>query len=85
MVSGKQHITYMIEAQSDGLNAYIGSLVRLIDAMSKIIDMKDNTTPEVMELQRIRAEMDRQLDCATKILDELWTDLPIETPPTLCE
>lgn len=57
--------------------------------MDEIITIEGNGTLGAMSLHRIRVEMEQQLDCTMKILDELeqlkWTVVPLAPPPDLCE
>ena len=89
MVSNEYHIVRVIEVQANGLKAYIEKLVELKNALGEIIAIEGNRTLGVMRLHRIRAEMEQQLDCSMKILDELeqlkWTVVPLAPPPDLYE
>lgn len=90
MVNDKQDIWCVIDAQVDGVSAYIEKLAVLKNAMREIIAIAEaNGMPGAMQLQRARDEMKQQLDRSMMILYELeelkWRVVPLAPPPSLYE
>lgn len=87
MAGDEQRIECVIEAQANGLSEYIENLAELKNALSEIIALEDNGAIKMMRLQRVSAEMERQIDSSRRILDALeqlkWQVIPLAPPPSL--
>jgi transcriptional regulator with AAA-type ATPase domain len=91
MASDKQSIECVIDMQADGLYTYIGNLVELENALDRVIATAEANGRLVgaMQFQKVRTEIERQLEGSREILNELeqlkWTVVPLAPPPDLCE
>ena len=88
MTRDEQLLVHTVEAQMNGLMAYIRNLEAIKSIFSEIIVAEGAIgTPEAMRCQKVKSEIEQQIDSSMKILGELerlrWEVVPLAAPPLL--